>query len=74
MYELCETRIACEADNDPIVIVQSWIGSIQELRAGYKLNDLWSMDETGFFLKALPEKDTSRKLRVEKVIGSQNRG
>ena len=32
-----------------------------ELTGGYKLADIWNMDETGCFFKALPEKDLAEK-------------
>ena len=34
---------------------------IVELTEGYKLEDIWNMDETGCFFKALPEKGLTEK-------------
>ena len=34
---------------------------IVELTEGYKLEDIWNMDETGCFFEALPEKGLVKK-------------
>ena len=34
--------------------VSSWIERIQELTEGYSIENIWNMNKTGWFFKALP--------------------
>ena len=36
--------------------VESWKERLHEIVEGYKAEDIWNMDESGCFWKALPEK------------------
>ena len=36
--------------------VDSWLERLPELVTGYAQNDIWNMDETGLFWKALPDR------------------
>ena len=56
MYGFRETRITGEVDDVSIVAEKSWIERIPELVSGYKLEDMWNMDELGLFFKLLPDK------------------
>ena len=39
----------------PEQTVSSWIGRQQELTVGYSLENIWNMDESRCFFKALPD-------------------
>ena len=39
----------------PQETVSSWIEKIQELTEGYSLENIWNLDESGCFFKALPD-------------------
>ena len=54
-YGIQKTWITREADVS-IPNVTSWIERIPELVRGYKLDDIWNMDELGLFFKFLPDK------------------
>ena len=41
--------------------VQSWYERIKNIMQGYKPEDVWNIDETGCFFRALPEKTLSQK-------------
>ena len=41
--------------------VSAWMERLVELTRGYELSDIWNMDETGCFFKALPEKGLAEK-------------
>ena len=41
--------------------VSAWVERLVELTRGYELADIWNMDETGSFFKALPEKGLAEK-------------
>ena len=43
------------------VTVGSWIERLRELCKGYHLKDIWNMDESGCFFKALPSKGLAHK-------------
>ena len=41
--------------------VESWKERLHEIVEGYKAEDIWNMDETGCFWKALPDKGLAQK-------------
>ena len=41
--------------------VSAWMERLVELTRGYELADIWNMDETGCFFKAMPEKGLAEK-------------
>ena len=41
--------------------VSAWMERLMKLTKGYELADIWNMDETGCFFKALPEKGLVEK-------------
>ena len=43
------------------VTVGSWKEQLRELCKGYRLKDIWNMDESGCFFKALPSKGLVQK-------------
>ena len=65
-YGIRETCITGEADDVSIPTVVSWIERIPELVRGYKLEDIWTMDELGLFFKLLPNKGLIEKVKSKK--------
>ena len=53
-YAIKEKRIVGEGGDVPEETVSSWIERTQELTEGYSLENIWNMDESGCFFKALP--------------------
>ena len=54
-YAVKEKRIVGEGGDVPEETVLSWIERLQELTEGYSLENIWNMDESGCFFKALPD-------------------
>ena len=46
--------------------VESWTERIKELCKGYDQRDIWNMDESGCFFKALPAKSLAQKEKKAK--------
>ena len=65
-YGIRETRITGEADDVSVSTVRSWIERLPELVKGYKLEDVWNMDELGLFFKLLPDKGLIEKTKSKK--------
>ena len=65
-YGIRETRITEEADDASVSTVRSWIARLPELVKGYKLEDVWNMDELGLFFKLLPDKGLIEKTKSKK--------
>ena len=62
-YGLRETRLSGEGDEVPATTIEAWQERLPELIDSYELKDVWNMDETGVFLKALPEKGLTQKAK-----------
>ena len=60
-YSVKERRIAGEAGDVSTETVTSWMEKINELIEGYSLENIWNMDESGCFFKALPVKGLVEK-------------
>ena len=41
--------------------IESWMERLREICIGYRLQDIWNMDETGCFSRALPDKTFSER-------------
>ena len=65
-YGIWEPRITGEADNVSVPTLKAWIERIPELVRGYKLEDIWNMDELGLFFKLLPDKGLIEKAKSKK--------
>ena len=52
-------------------MVTSWMERINELIERYSLENIWSVDESGCFFKALPDKGLVEK--GKQVKGGKNR-
>ena len=51
----------------------SWMERLTELCKGYQLKDIWNMDESGCFFKALPSKGLAQKGKNVEVEKSQSK-
>ena len=60
-YGIREKQISGESFDVSEVTVGSWMERLRELCKGYQLKDIWNMDESGCFFKALPSKDLAQK-------------
>ena len=49
---------SCEIQEQTI---ESWMERLREICIGYRLQDIWNMDETGCFFRALPDKTFSER-------------
>ena len=56
-----ERKVNCEAGEVPEYTVRTCIKRLWELTMGYEPANIWNMDETGCFFKALPEKGLAEK-------------
>ena len=54
-FGLRQTRVVAEAGDVPITNIKAWIGNLPEFIQSYSADDIWNMDESGLFLKALPD-------------------
>ena len=62
-YNIKEMSVAGEDGDDNSVTLESWQERAKELSKGYAPEDVWNMDETGQFWKALPNKSLSESGR-----------
>ena len=60
-YGVRERKVNGEAGEVAEYTVSAWMERLVELTRGYELTDIWNMDETGCFFKALPEKGLAEK-------------
>ena len=60
-YSVKERRIVGEARDVSTETVTSWMERINELVEGDSLENIWNMEESGCFLKALPNKGLVEK-------------
>ena len=60
-YAIKDRRIVGEAGDVSKETITSWMERIVELTEGYELENIWNMDESGCFFKALPEKGLVEK-------------
>ena len=54
--------------------VESWMERIKEFCKGYDQKDIWNINESGCFLKALPGRGLAQKGKKAKVEKRQSRG
>lgn len=69
-YNIRQMTICRECGDVSGDTVTSWKERLPEILSGYSKADIWNLDETGYFWKALPlclQKDLDRKLRSVKV-------
>ena len=61
LYGVRERKVNGEAGEVAEYTVSAWMEKLVELTRGYELADIWNIDETGCFFKALPEKGLAEK-------------
>ena len=60
-YGVRERKVNGEVGEVTEYTVSAWMERLVELTRGYEPADIWNMDETGCFFKALPEKGLPEK-------------
>ena len=60
-YNIANFTVSGEEGDVNEETVESWSERLREITKPYELEDIWNLDETGFFWKALPEKSLSKK-------------
>ena len=65
-YAIKEKRIVGEGGDVPEETVSSWIERLQELTEGYSLENIWNMNESCCFFKALPDAGFVQKGKLVK--------
>ena len=68
-FGLRQTRIVGEARDVPITTIKAWMEQYPEIIQGYSADDIWNMDESGLFFKALL--DTVLAKKTKKCKGSK---
>ena len=66
-FGLRQTRTVGEAGDVPITTIKAWMESLPEIFQGYSADDIWNMDESGLFFKALPDTGLGNKLKSVKA-------
>ena len=62
-----QLTISEEAAGVSDVTVASWHERMKELTRGYKREDIWNVDESGCFFRAMPDKTLAEKKSACKV-------
>ena len=60
-FGLRQTRIVGEAGEVPITTIKAWMERLPEIIQGYSADNIWNMDESGLFFKALPDVGLAKK-------------
>ena len=60
-YGIKQVIVSGESGDVSDLTVESWKERLPELLRGYKPEDIWNLDETGCFWKALPDKGFGQK-------------
>ena len=63
-YNIRQVTLSGESGDVSHLTVESWKERLLELARGYKAEDMWNLDETGWFWKALPDKEFGLKKRA----------
>ena len=51
-----ELKVCGESDDVAGTTIDSWKVRLPEIVHGYRKEDIWNLDETGFFWQALPDR------------------
>ena len=62
-HHLRKMTISDESGEVSGLTVDSWKERLPEIVQGYSSEDVWNLDETGFFWKALPDKGFGQKVK-----------
>ena len=60
---LSQHKLCGESADVPEATVYSWKERLGSIISGYAMQDIWNMDETGCFYRALPDKSLSEKAK-----------
>ena len=60
---LSQHKLCGESADVPEATVYSWKERLGSIIFGYAMQDIWNMDETGWFYRALPDKSLSEKAK-----------
>lgn len=60
---LSQHKLCCESADVQEATVYSWKERLGSIISGYAMQDIWNMDETGCFYRALPDKSLSEKAK-----------
>ena len=60
-YDICKIKICGESVDVSGETVASWKERLPEILHGYSANNIWNLDETGCFWRALPEHGFGKK-------------
>ena len=60
-FGLRQTRIVGKAGDVPITTIKAWMEWLPETIQGYSADDIWNIDESGLFLKALPDTGLAKR-------------
>ena len=62
-FGLRQTRIVGEAGDVSITTIKTWMEGLPEIIQGYPADDIWNVDESGLFFKALPDAGLAKKTK-----------
>ena len=72
-YSVKERRIVGEVEDVSTETITSWMDRINELIEGYSLvKNIWNIDKSGCFFKALPDKGLVEKENKQRVAKNRN--
>ena len=60
---LRQTRIVGEAGDAPITTIKAWMEQLPEVIQGFSADNIWNMDESGLFFKALSGTELANKTK-----------
>ena len=60
-FGLRQTRIVGKAGDVPITTIKAWMEWLPETIQGYSADDIWNIDESGLFFKALPDTGLAKR-------------
>ena len=62
-HNLSQHKVCGESADVPVATVSSWKERLSAITDGYALDDIWNLDETGCFCRALPDKSLLEKAK-----------
>ena len=60
-FGLRQTIIVGEAGDVSVTTIKTWMEGLPEIIQGYSADDIWNVDESGLFFKALPDAGLAKK-------------
>ena len=65
-FNVKELKICSESGDVGGATVESWKEHLPEIVQGYEKDDIWNMDETGLFWRAIPDKGFGKIQAVQR--------